>query len=75
MNITITLDSKVLKFNGKPVLTSDNKVSAKYLELKGITITDNDGKVTFKVDSNGNVTVQGNIIMGSGRSISWSSIT
>lgn len=75
VNVAGTLDAKILKFNGKPVLTSDNKVSAKYLELKGITITDNDGKVTFKVDSNGNVTVQGNIIMGSGSSISWSSIT
>ena len=75
VNVAGTLDAKVLKFNGKPVLTSDNKVSAQYLELKGITITDNDGKVTFKVDSNGNVTVQGNIIMGSGSSISWSSIT
>ena len=75
VNVAGTLDAKILKFNGKPVLTSDNKVSAKYLELKGITITDNDGKVTFQVDSNGNVTVQGNIIMGSGSSISWSNIT
>lgn len=75
VNVAGTLDAKILKFNGKAVLTSDNKVSAKYLELKGITITDNDGKVTFQVDSNGNVTVQGNIVMGSGSSISWSSIT
>lgn len=75
VNVAGTLDAKILKFNGKPVLTSDNKVSAKYLELKGITITDTDGKVTFQVDSNGNVTVQGNIIMGSDSSISWSNIT
>lgn len=75
VNVAGTLDAKILKFNGKSVLTSDNKVSAKYLELKGITITDNDGKVTFQVDSNGNVTVQGNIIMGSGSNISWSNIT
>lgn len=75
VNVAGTLDAKVLKFNGKSVLTSDNKVSAKYLELKGITIIDNSGKVTFKVDSNGNVTVRGNITMGSGSSISWSSIT
>lgn len=75
VNVAGTLDAKILKFNGKPVLTSDNKVSAKYLELKGITIIDNSGKVTFQVDSNGNVTVQGNIVMGSGSSISWSSIT
>nr|DAF00144.1 MAG TPA: Preneck appendage protein barrel, VIRAL PROTEIN.8A [Caudoviricetes sp.] len=75
VNVAGTLDAKVLKFNGKSVLTSDNKVSAKYLELKGITVIDNSGKVTFKVDSNGNVTVQGNITMGSGSSISWSNIT
>ena len=75
VNVAGTLDAKVLKFNGKSVLTSDNKVSAKYLELKGITVTDSSGKVTFKVDSNGNVTVQGNITMGSGSSISWSDIT
>lgn len=75
VNVAGTLDAKILKFNGKPVLTSDNKVSAKYLELKGITIIDNSGKVTFQVDSNGNVTVQGNITMGSGSSISWSNIT
>lgn len=75
VNVAGTLDAKILKFNGKSVLTSDNKVSAKYLELKGITITDTDGKVTFQVDSNGNVTVQGNITMGSGSSISWSNIT
>lgn len=75
VNVAGTLDAKVLKFNGKSVLTLDNKVSAKYLELKGITVTDSSGKVTFKVDSNGNVTVQGNITMGSGSSISWSDIT
>lgn len=75
VNVAGTLDAKILKFNGKSVLTSDNKVSAKYLELKGITITDNDGKVTFQVDSNGNVTVKGDITMGSGSSISWSNIT
>ena len=75
VNVAGTLDAKVLKFNGKSVLTSDDKVSAKYLELKGITVRDNSGKVTFKVDSNGNVTVQGNITMGSGSSISWSNIT
>lgn len=75
VNVAGTLDAKILKFNGKAVLTSDNKVSAKYLELKGITITDNSGKVTFQVDSNGNVTVKGDITMGSGSSISWSNIT
>lgn len=75
VNVAGTLDAKVLKFNGKSVLTLSNKVKADYLDLKGITVTDNSGKVTFQVDSNGNVTVQGNITMGSGSSISWSNIT
>lgn len=75
VNVAGTLDAKVLKFNGKSVLTLSNKVKADYLDLKGIIVTDNSGKVTFQVDSNGNVTVQGNITMGSGSSISWSNIT
>lgn len=75
VNVAGTLDAKVLKFNGKSVLTSDDKVKADYLELKGIIVTDSSNNITFKVDSNGNVTVNGNITMGSGSSISWSSIT
>lgn len=75
VNVAGTLDAKVLKFNGKSVLTSDNKVKADYLELKGIIVTDSSNNITFKVDSNGNVTVNGNITMGSGSSISWNSIT
>lgn len=75
VNVAGTLDAKVLKFNGKSVLTSDDKVKADYLELKGIIVTDSSNNITFKVDSNGNVTVNGNITMGSGSSISWNSIT
>lgn len=75
VNVAGTLDAKVLKFNGKSVLTSDDKVKADYLELKGIIVTDSSNNITFKVDSNGNVTVKGDITMGSSSSISWSSIT
>lgn len=75
VNVAGTLDAKVLKFNGKSVLTSDDKVKADYLELKGIIVTDSSNNITFKVDSNGNVTVNGNITMGSDSSISWNSIT
>ena len=75
VNVAGTLDAKVLKFNGKSVLTSDDKVKADYLELKGIIVTDSSNNITFKVDSNGNVTVNGNITMGDGSNINWERIT
>lgn len=75
VNVSGTLDAKVLKFDGKSVLTADDKIKADYLELKGITVRNSSNEITFKVDSNGNVTVNGNITMGSGSSISWDSIT
>lgn len=71
VSVAGTLDAKVLKFNGKSVLTSEDKISADYLELKGITIRDSSGNVTFKVDSNGYVTISGTMT----GSISWGNIT
>lgn len=53
----------------------NNKFQADYLNLKGITITDNNNNTTFSVDSNGNVTVNGSVTMGSGSTISWGSVT
>lgn len=73
VNVAGILDAKKLLFNGKSVLTTDDKVSADYLELKGITVK-NGNTITFAVDTLGNVTVNGNITMGSGSSISWNSI-
>lgn len=71
VSVAGTLNATVLKFNGKSVLTTDDKISADYLELKGITIRDNSGNVTFKVDSNGYVTISGTMT----GSISWGDIT
>lgn len=71
VSVAGTLNAKVLKFNGKSVLTTDDKISADYLELKGITIRDSSGNVTFKVDSNGYVTISGTMT----GSISWGDIT
>lgn len=56
-------------------MMSDYKFSADYLELKGITITDDSQKTTFKVDSSGDVTVSGVITMANGSSINWANIT
>lgn len=77
-----TVNATDLQINGSSILTmmsggsatSSSKIKADYLELKGLTIT-NGSKTTFKIDSSGNVTVDGNIVMGSGSSISWNSIT
>lgn len=71
VSVAGTLNAKVLKFNGKSVLTTDDKIMADYLELKGITIRDSSGNVTFKVDSNGYVTISGTMT----GSISWGDIT
>ena len=51
----------------------DYKFKADYLDLKGITVRDNYGNITFQVDSNGNVSIDGDVTMASG-SISWSQL-
>lgn len=51
-----------------------NNIDGGYLNLKGVKVTDNNNDVTFEVDSYGNVTVKGNITLGSGSSISWDSV-
>lgn len=53
----------------------NNKFQPDYLNLKGITITDNNNNTTFAVDSNGNVRIMGNVSMGSGSTISWSDVS
>ena len=54
--------------NGRNMLTGDYKFAPDYLELKGLNVNNN-----FIVDSNGNVTMRGNIVMNSG-TISWANI-
>lgn len=36
-------------------------ISGQYINAKNLTVTKNDGSETFKIDSNGNVTIKGNI--------------
>ncbi len=68
---------------GDNLMMSNGKILAKYLELKGIRITDNSGKTTFEVTDAGNITISGNvtgnisgnITMGPGSSINWANVS
>lgn len=69
------VDAEEFKIKGSDALTSNDKIGADFLELKGLIIRDSSNKITFQIDSNGNVTINGDITMSSGSSISWSDIT
>ena len=56
------VDAEGFKINGNNALTSTGKISAYYLYLKGLSILNSAGKTTFKIDSNGNVTINGGTI-------------
>lgn len=66
--------SRYLDSNGNDMF-SNNKFGADWLNLKGLTITNNNNVTTFSVDSNGNVSVNGNITLGPGTTISWDQVT
>lgn len=66
--------SRYLDSSGNDMFTN-NKFQPDYLNLKGITIKDNNNNTTFSVDSNGNVRVMGNITMGTGSTISWNDVS
>lgn len=66
--------SRYLDSNGNDMFSND-KFGADWLNLKGLTIKNNSNVTTFEVDSNGNVTVSGNITMGSGSSINWNTVS
>lgn len=66
--------SAFLDASGKSMMTS-GKFDADYLNLKGLTITNEAGNVTFQIDSSGNTMVNGNITMGAGSTISWSNLS
>lgn len=78
------VDASSMKIGGKNVLTnttgsdntatSNSKISADYLELRGITIRNSNGDTSFAVSDTGAVTINGNITMGSGSTINWSQI-
>lgn len=47
--------------NGSSMVNSDGQFLPDYLDLKGLTIRDENNNVTFQVDSNGNVTMKGSL--------------
>lgn len=51
------------------------KFTADYLNLKGLRITNSRGETTFSIDSNGNVSMSGDMTMAFGGSINWRNIT
>lgn len=67
------LNAKSLKINGTDALTND-KLKGSILDLKGVSVS-NGTNTTFAVDANGNVTVLGNITLGSGSTINWATVT
>lgn len=57
---------------GSDMMNSKYQFLPDYLTLLGMEIvSETTGDTTFKVDNNGNVTVKGNITLGSGSSIQW----
>lgn len=62
---------------GNSMMNSSKQFTADYLDLYGLTIRNRyTGAVTFKVDGySGEVTVSGQITMGSGSSINWATVT
>ena len=60
--------------DGDPMMTDDYKFNADYLELRGIEIKNDDNETTFKIDANGNVTMIGDIILGSDSKITWDNV-
>lgn len=61
--------------NYKSILNTSNQIEHNYLNLKGLTITNEDGDETFVISPDGNVTVNGDITLGSGSKISWGNVT
>lgn len=60
-------------------MMSAGKFTSDYLDLRGITIRDNSGGVSFQVSRSGDVTIggtiNGTVHMGAGSSIDWRSVT
>jgi len=56
-------------------MMDSGKFKSDYLNLKGLEITNNAGTTTLKIDSNGNVTLSGDISLASGSTINWANVT
>lgn len=60
--------------NGNSMMNG-GKFTAKYLDLYGLTVLNTEtGDITFAVSPTGIITIKGNIIMGAGSVIDWSSV-
>lgn len=55
-------------------MMKQGKFTGEYLDLKGLTVYNNDSEPTFSVDMDGNVMVSGDITMETLSTISWSQI-
>lgn len=63
-----------LDANGNSMLNANDQFKPDYLDLKGLTIRDTHNNVTFEVDSNGNVTIDGELVGCTGTfsgSVNW----
>ena len=66
--------SDFLDAHGQSMM-DQGKFKPDFLQLKGLTITNNDNKTSFKVDSNGYVTINGKVTMGADSTINWANVT
>lgn len=60
--------------NGTPMMNSSGQFISDYLSLKGINITNNAGQTSFAVSNSGEITINGNVTMGSGSTINWANV-
>ena len=68
--------SDFLDRNGNSMFTSQNKFKADYLDLYGLTVRNKStGLITFQVDKNGKVAINGDITMGAASTIDWALVT
>lgn len=79
------IDASSLYVGGKNILTNttgsnhlatgNSKISSDYLDLYGITIRNKaTNAVTFQVSDSGVITINGNVTMGAGSKIEWSTV-
>lgn len=65
--------AKFKSSSGDDMMNSDEQFTSDYLDIKGLTVRNSSGKVTFKVDNRGNVTINGDVTIDGG--ISWGDIS
>lgn len=64
-----------LDSSGKSMMNSAGQFTSDYLNIKGMTIANSAGNTSFAVSNTGDVTINGNVTMGSGSTINWSTVT